>query len=623
MLIAMASSLKVLAIVGILMMSTSNGQVECEVKPIDKLSSSHFYGRSNTTMMNEMISYQNKSRYECMQMCRQNASCVAFTYAEDSQSCSMFDHDSETGPELLQSGPGVWFYDLRQKDITESYVGMCIEGNRCRNGASCFTDCSNIGYSCICPIQFYGKYCENTFTHTPVLRTRIIGGPSASNIAFSHKKNHYLVIGGYDGVAETTTKVYKYSSISGFYEYLQDLSGTSVALKMEAFEINDKLYLFVANYKQHGGSTITTSYIYTIKSETGLFEQHQAISTQGAYSASYLKLNANHYLLVANYYGSTLDVNSIVYQWNSDSNQFIEFAQLATNGASGCKLFSIDSSLYAVIANFKGSIDGHSVFSKVWTVIKGGFASRVYKGCFVDSGSRALPSIHTSYVSMTVDWCIAYCYDRGHAYAGLQAASYCFCGGDTYSKYGQRPDSECNSNCRGNPLEKCGGGWKNSVYNTGAENSLSETNAGSIGIDVFESDGVTYLVAVNHFECVQNTIVYTFNKYTNEFEIHQRIPLEHCPITVTVFKVGGEIFMVLGTDRKEWSASDVESYTTSSPIFKLEGSMFVKYRTVTSQVSWDFTFFERDGEYFLGQSNQRNENDGSSSDASFNIYQWI
>ena len=46
----------------------------------------------------------------------------------------------------------------------------------------------------------------------------------------------------------------------------------------------------------------------------------------------------------------------------------------------------------------------------------------------------------------------------------------CFCG-DTIGKYGIKSDSECNGNCTGNMHEKCGGVWRNSVYQTNVNTS--------------------------------------------------------------------------------------------------------------------------------------------------------
>ena len=57
-------------------------------------------------------------------------------------------------------------------------------------------------------------------------------------------------------------------------------------------------------------------------------------------------------------------------------------------------------------------------------------------------------------------------------YAGLQAASYCLCG-NRFGTYGKRKESDCKFDCSGDSSQKCGGSWRNSVYQTGlGEHSL-------------------------------------------------------------------------------------------------------------------------------------------------------
>ncbi|XP_071944420.1 uncharacterized protein [Antedon mediterranea] len=319
-------------------------------------------------------------------------------------------------------------------------------------------------------------------------------------------------------------------------------------------------------------------------------------------------------------------VYSEVYKWDFASNQFLaDYSQIQSHGAFSGKLFAVDGTLYAVIVNYYDDAAGyHAVKSQVWRIKE----KRRYIGCFRDQQTRAMTGATVQSGSMTIDYCLDYCSGQGSPYSGVQLSSHCFCG-TAYSTYGESADSECNVVCAGNPHEKCGAGWRNSVYHTagskGLIQSLDESNAGSTGIDIFTNDGDTYFVVVNHLSCVQNTIVYIWDESTDEFKIHQRIPLEHCPVSTTVFKVGGEVFMIVPTLRKLWSYTNVDAdlFTTTSPIFKLEGSMFVKYGDMTSHSCYGITFFERDGEYFLGQSNQRNGIDGTKTDPSFNIYQWV
>ena len=56
------------------------------------------------------------------------------------------------------------------------------------------------------------------------------------------------------------------------------------------------------------------------------------------------------------------------------------------------------------------------------------------------------------------------CQSLNYLYAGLQNAGACFCG-NFYGAYGKIDDLSCNQACFGDSNEKCGGFYKNSVYN--------------------------------------------------------------------------------------------------------------------------------------------------------------
>ncbi|KAK3105994.1 hypothetical protein FSP39_010464, partial [Pinctada imbricata] len=95
-----------------------------------------------------------------------------------------------------------------------------------------------------------------------------------------------------------------------------------------------------------------------------------------------------------------------------------------------------------------------------------------YIGCFVDASDRLLPSAFTDSKQMTVEYCTNYCNGRGFKYAGVQFYSQCFCG-DNYLKHIQTANSACNTPCRGNPAQKCGGTWRISVYGTGLPQAIA------------------------------------------------------------------------------------------------------------------------------------------------------
>jgi hypothetical protein len=49
--------------------------------------------------------------------------------------------------------------------------------------------------------------------------------------------------------------------------------------------------------------------------------------------------------------------------------------------------------------------------------------------------------------------------EGGFKYAGLQFGGECWAG-NTFGKYGKKPDSECNMPCREDNKRKCGGSWR-------------------------------------------------------------------------------------------------------------------------------------------------------------------
>uniref|UniRef100_A0A1I8HTR8 WSC domain-containing protein n=1 Tax=Macrostomum lignano TaxID=282301 RepID=A0A1I8HTR8_9PLAT len=86
-------------------------------------------------------------------------------------------------------------------------------------------------------------------------------------------------------------------------------------------------------------------------------------------------------------------------------------------------------------------------------------------GCYRDTGERDLP-LKAEVKATDVYRCRDVCRKLKYRYAGIQAASYCFCG-NRYGRYGKSANTKCASKCAANKEQICGGGWHNSVYATG------------------------------------------------------------------------------------------------------------------------------------------------------------
>ena len=55
----------------------------------------------------------------------------------------------------------------------------------------------------------------------------------------------------------------------------------------------------------------------------------------------------------------------------------------------------------------------------------------------------------------------------GYVLAGVEVGSQCFCDNVNITSAWDAPASECNSPCRGNNNEMCGGPWRLNIYETG------------------------------------------------------------------------------------------------------------------------------------------------------------
>jgi len=73
--------------------------------------------------------------------------------------------------------------------------------------------------------------------------------------------------------------------------------------------------------------------------------------------------------------------------------------------------------------------------------------SRVYKGCFIDTGDRALPIFVGS--NLSDNECAQRCFSRNHKYFGLQWTGQCYCGDGDYSRHGSSSICTCNKNNKG------------------------------------------------------------------------------------------------------------------------------------------------------------------------------
>ncbi len=136
------------------------------------------------------------------------------------------------------------------------------------------------------------------------------------------------------------------TELNGTFQANQTIPTPNGVVDWEYFEMNDKHYLVAAS---HG--LATDSKIYELVN--GTFIEVQSIPTDRAANWEHFVIDGNHYLAVANYYnGSTGNINSKIYKWNSGPNQFEVHQEIATSRATDWEYFSIGSDHFLVVANF-------------------------------------------------------------------------------------------------------------------------------------------------------------------------------------------------------------------------------------------------------------------------------
>ncbi|KAF7342070.1 putative fungistatic metabolite [Mycena venus] len=82
------------------------------------------------------------------------------------------------------------------------------------------------------------------------------------------------------------------------------------------------------------------------------------------------------------------------------------------------------------------------------------------------SNGRLLTGYSFTSASLTVESCISTCKSRGFSYAGMEYANECYCGTGYAVPAVKAPETECSMACAGSTSEKCGAGYRLSVYSS-------------------------------------------------------------------------------------------------------------------------------------------------------------
>ena len=154
-----------------------------------------------------------------------------------------------------------------------------------------------------------------------------------------------------DSTRNIDSHIYQWNSTTNQFDQIQAIA-TNAGGDFESFVIDGQTYLAVANH--YNGSTYNLdSHIYQWNEATNQFDQIQAIATNGALDFASFTIDGQTYLAVANHHNnSTYNINSHIYQWNEATNQFDQIQAIATNGARDFESFTIDGQTYLAVANY-------------------------------------------------------------------------------------------------------------------------------------------------------------------------------------------------------------------------------------------------------------------------------
>jgi len=94
--------------------------------------------------------------------------------------------------------------------------------------------------------------------------------------------------------------------------------------------------------------------IVNIFSQGYTFNLKQEIFTNGANDTKYFEINGNHYLAIAAFQdNNSVEINSTILKWDSDSSKFLSFQEISTLGASDWEFFTIENDYYLAVANYR------------------------------------------------------------------------------------------------------------------------------------------------------------------------------------------------------------------------------------------------------------------------------
>jgi len=331
--------------------------------------------------------------------------------------------------------------------------------------------------------------------------------------------------------------------------------GTYGACDWEHFQIGTDHYIAVANYHRDSGNTYNVySKVYKWNTGTSQFVDFQSIATWGGTSFKHFQIGTKHYLFAANRQSndSTYNINSVVYEFNTSTTQFVAIQSIPTNGAYNSHFFTIGSNSYLAIGNSNSS------------------SSNIYKWNTTTSQFENLQSIAI---------------DSGKDFKSFTINSEIYIAGNDSKIYK----------------------WNNSTNQFDTSTPYQTLDAsGYFDLDYFTIGTERYLIFANYYSSGSyNTLskVYKWNSQTNLFEELQSLN-SIGGVAVKYFSIGTEHYAFIS------NAYNGSSFNISSYIYKWNNSTnkfdTTPYKTISTNGAVYSDFFTIDTNNYLAVTNHMN-----------------
>jgi hypothetical protein len=342
----------------------------------------------------------------------------------------------------------------------------------------------------------------------------------------------------------------------GSYQEIQ----TQGAQDFESFEAVSNLgrsnYLAVANH--YDGTTYQiSSEIYQWDSISSQFSLTQTLATSGAQDFETFTIGEDSYFAVANHRNdSSFVIDSQIYKWNSNTSQFTPFQAIPTQGASDFESFQIGGESYLAVANYE---DGTS----------SDIDSKIYKwdaGQFVEV--QTIPTHGAS------DWeSFVIGRDTYLVVANYQAGT-----------TAQAVDSQIYK-------------WDGSSFLA----FQAIATQGAVDFESFQMDDLTYLAVANSNDIGQDfgrSKIYSWNG--TEFVEFQSI-LTQSATAWSFFTGKGGPYLLLANH------SDGSTVQLNSKLFRFDGEKFVESQWIATKAATAWHSFQIDSEWFFAVANHKDD----------------